>query len=170
MSEKHLVYLSLGSNVKPRMKYLFSAIDLLNKSAGKVLKKSDFYETESWGFSTEIPFVNNVVLLETSLSSMEILTKTQEIEKKLGREIKGKAYASRKIDIDILYYDDIIISGDKLTVPHPLMHKRKFVLIPLMEIAPDTIHPVFKKNTSELLDECDDNLSVIKLKTTADAL
>jgi 2-amino-4-hydroxy-6-hydroxymethyldihydropteridine diphosphokinase len=163
MSEKHLVYLSLGSNVKPRTEYLAAAIDLLKKSAGKVLKKSAFYETGSWGFVSETPFVNNVVLLETTLNATDLLKKTQEIERLLGREKKGKPYTSRKIDIDILYYDDSVINNGILTVPHALLQKRKFVLVPLAEIAPDTVHPVLKKSSLQMLDECDDNSLINKL-------
>ncbi len=170
MSEKHLVYLSLGSNIKPREKYLSAAMELLNKSAGKILRKSEFYETGGWGFQPETPFINNVVLLETELVATELLKKTQEIEKTLGRERKGKPYSSRKIDIDILYFDNMVIENETLTVPHPLLHMRKFVLVPLTEIAPEHIHPVLKKNTVELLKECNDGSEVTKLKTGADVL
>ncbi len=163
MLQNKLVYLSLGSNIHPRDFFLSEATRLLNETIGKIIKKSSIYETESWGFSSGIPFLNSIVILKTLLNPLDVLINTQKIEKTLGRTNKGKPYSSRKIDVDILYIDDEIIELENLTVPHPLMHKRRFVLMPLVEIIPNKIHPVLNKTSKEMLKNCPDNL-LVKIK------
>ena len=108
MAKTHLAYLSLGGNIENREGFLNEAVQLLNEKAGEILKKSSYYETESWGFDAVTPFLNSVVLLKTELSPQKLLNTIQDIEKTLGREKKGRPYASRKIDIDILYIDEKI--------------------------------------------------------------
>ena len=132
----HEVYLSLGSNLGDREANLHEAINLLQQRAGEVLRTSSFLETEPWGFQSPNRFLNAAVCLLTDLTPHQLLAVTQQIERDLGRTAKtrSRAYADRPIDIDILLYDDIQISTPELTIPHPLMHKRDFVMIPLKEV------------------------------------
>ena len=132
----HEVYLSLGSNLGDREANLHEAINLLQQRAGEVLRTSSFLGTEPWGFQSPNRFLNAAVCLLTDLTPHQLLTVTQQIERDLGRTAKtrSRAYADRPIDIDILLYDDIQLSTPELTIPHPLMHKRDFVMIPLKEV------------------------------------
>lgn len=130
-----IVYLSLGSNLGDREQTLDRAIEMLSERAGKVLRRSEYYYSEPWGFQSKNDFVNLCVALDTSLSPYQLLHITQEIEKTLGREEKtSTTYQDRTIDIDILLYEDFEIHSPTLTIPHPLMHQRDFVMIPLKEI------------------------------------
>ena len=132
----HEVYLSLGSNLGDREATLHEAINHLQQRAGEVLRTSSFLETEPWGFQSPNRFLNAAVCLLTDLTPHQLLTVTQQIERDLGRTAKtrSRAYADRPIDIDILLYYDIQLSTPELTIPHPLMHKRDFVMIPLKEV------------------------------------
>ncbi len=148
-----LVYLGLGSNVGEREEYIEQAVFLLGKVKGiTVTKRSSNVETEAEGVEDQPPFLNAAVEIETTLSPHKLLEATQEIEASLGRE-RGAEWGPRTIDIDILLYDDQIISEDKLQIPHPLMHERVFVLKPLMELAPDVLHPTLEKTISELYED-----------------
>ena len=121
---------------------------------GDVLALSGFYETEPWGFQSENTFLNAALRLETSLSPLELLKATQQIEVEMGRTQKSNGtYHDRIIDIDILLYDDLILQTPELTLPHPLMQDRRFVMEPLLEIAPSVVHPVFKKTVVSLMRE-----------------
>lgn len=134
----HTVYLSLGANIGDCRHTLNQAIRLLDASVGTVIRRSSFLETEPWGFRSSNMFVNAAVCLRTVMSPHEVLRATQGIEKQLGRTSKsaGGEYHDRPIDIDILLYDDIRIDTPGLCIPHPLMHRRDFVMIPLREIMP----------------------------------
>lgn len=146
-----IAYLSLGTNIGNKRKNLITAAALLAERVGDILALSDFYETEPWGFRSENIFLNAAVKIETSFSPQELLAMTQQIEKEMGRTEKSHgSYQDRIIDLDILMYDSSIIQTPELTLPHPLMHERKFVLEPLAEIAPDMIHPVIHKTISSL--------------------
>ena len=139
---KHLVYLSLGTNLGNKETNLRAAVQEIEKRIGRVVVLSAFYATEPWGFSSDNSFLNAACCVETFLTPFELLERTQAIERELGRTTKsvdGK-YADRLIDIDLLLYDDNILSSPTLTLPHPLMHQRDFVLKPMTEIAPDTIN------------------------------
>ena len=129
------------------------AILHIEKRIGHVDAQSAFYETEPWGFHSENKFLNSAVKVTTSLSPLQILEKTQQIEREMGRMHKsvGGQYSDRLIDIDILMYDDLVVQTDVLTLPHPLMHERLFVMEPLAEIAPRAIHPVFAETIENLL-------------------
>lgn len=132
----HVVYLSLGSNLGDRHATMRRAIDMLNAEAGTVDRQSSLLETEPWGFESANKFLNMCVRLLTTLTPEQLLLKTQDIEKRLGRTVKsvdGK-YHDRPIDVDMLMYDDVNISTPTLTLPHPHMHERDFVMIPLREI------------------------------------
>lgn len=146
------VYLSLGTNLGDKEQNLRMAVDKINGQIGKVVSLSAFYVTAPWGFDSQNSFLNAACCVETSLSVWEVLDATQLIEQKIGRKNKsvGGVYADRLIDIDILLYDDLIIDTDRLTLPHPLMTERDFVMKPLCEIASDVLHPVLNKPMCEL--------------------
>ncbi|MDO4692303.1 MAG: 2-amino-4-hydroxy-6-hydroxymethyldihydropteridine diphosphokinase [Porphyromonadaceae bacterium] len=152
---KHRIFLALGSNQGNRYELLERAISCLDKEVGQVLQTSSMIETEPWGFVSSSLFLNAVVELETELSPTALLDRTQDLEKELGRKEKSHngTYQDRPIDIDILLYDDLVLQSDRLTLPHPLMHKRRFVLEPLSQIAPEQIHPVLQCTATELLAE-----------------
>jgi len=156
------VYLSLGSNSSDRKKYLTKAKVLLEEKIGNLQLESSVYETNSWGYDDK-NYLNQVISIQTSCLPFDILAKTQLIEKLLGRknksyiDEKGKIiYSSRTIDIDILFYDDDIIKSENLTVPHPNLHLRNFVLVPLNEISPKLVHPILNKEVDSLLKSCED--------------
>ena len=147
-----IAYLALGTNIGNKRRNMITAAALLAERVGDVLALSGFYETEPWGFQSENTFLNAALQLDTSLSPLELLKATQEIEIEMGRTQKSNgAYHDRIIDIDILLYDNLVLQTPELTLPHPLMHGRLFVMEPLAEIAPNVIHPVFKKPVISLL-------------------
>lgn len=147
-----IAYLALGTNIGNRRRNMITAAALLAERVGDVLALSGFYETEPWGFQSDNTFLNGALQLETGLPPLELLKATQEIELEMGRTQKSNgAYHDRIIDIDILLYDDLILQTPELTLPHPLMHERQFVMEPLAEIAPNVIHPVFKKPVVSLM-------------------
>ena len=132
----HKVYLGLGSNLGDCRKNLERAIRLIGDRVGLVTRQSSFIETEPWGFESPHKFMNAVILCETTRSPREVLLLTQQIERDMGRMKKSVSggYADRAIDIDILLYDDVTIDEPDLKIPHPLMHQRDFVMIPLEEV------------------------------------
>ena len=137
-----------GSNLGNRLGYMERACDLICAEAGPLVVKSGIYETAPWGFHSENFFLNQAVVINTELSPFGLLDAIQEIEKRLGREReepdigKEKNYSSRTMDIDIIFYDDLVMEAGRLTIPHPLTCQRDFVLNPLKEIMPDFVHPV----------------------------
>ena len=148
-------YLSLGSNLGDKSGYLNKAIELLKERAGEVLAVSSFYETAPDGFISENSFVNIALSLDTKLDVYVLLDVCEEIEKELGRTTKSVNlnYSDRLIDIDILYFNNMQLATERLTLPHPRMHKRQFVLEPLAEIAPKFRHPITGMSTVKMLKE-----------------
>jgi len=150
------VYFSIGSNKGNRSQLINEAIDKIDISIGKVEQKSSIYETQSWGFKSN-NFFNVCLLIESSLSVESIFNKILKIEKDMGRLKSGNKYSDRCIDIDILFVEDIIVTSKNLIIPHPRLHLRKFVLTPMLDLAPDLIHPILNKSIKQLELECDDN-------------
>lgn len=136
MPEQHSVYLSLGSNIGERRRLLMEAIRLIGERVGRVEAVSDFIETEPQGFVSSFMFLNAALRLKTSLSPHELLHRLQVIERELGREQKSHdgIHYDRPIDLDILLYDELHITSDELSIPHPRMQERPFVLIPLEQV------------------------------------
>ena len=148
MTDKHKVYLGLGSNLGDREDIIRKAISLIGERVGLVIRQSSLIETEPWGFESDNKFLNGVILCETTLTPRQVLRATQKIERELGKLRKHSTrrhplsfiiyplsiYHDRPIDIDILLYDDLTIDEPDLKIPHPLMYERDFVMIPLKEI------------------------------------
>ncbi len=156
------VFLLLGSNMGNSLDFLDKAGMAIQEEVGKLIKSSSRYQTAAWGKTDQPDFINQVLKLETSLRPLEVLKTILGIERKLGRE-RTEKWGSRTIDIDILFYDQEVVASSELTIPHPYLQQRAFTLIPLAELEPDFVHPVFKKTVSELLDELESQLEVKKL-------
>ena len=154
------VYLIAGSNIDDRLLNLVRAEELIAQRIGNPIRTSHIFDTESWGYESVHSFYNQCFFLESVLKAEIILKEILGIERIMGRKRHGGSYADRIIDIDILFFNDEIISTKKLTIPHPKLHERKFVLVPLSEIAKDFIHPVFGKSIELILRDCDDKLNV----------
>jgi len=154
--------LHIGSNKGNRFENLQKSLEYIEENIGSIVNTSKIYETEPWGFESDEMFLNQVVVVETQFKPMDVLEKIKKIEKLMGREGSAKRYSSRTIDIDILFYENVIFSNDQLVIPHPLLHLRKFVLIPLVEILPDWVHPCMDMTIKELLEECTDD-SIVNL-------
>ena len=156
----HRAVLLLGSNQGDKARNLEEAIQLIVVNIGNVVLRSSVYETEPWGFESRDAFLNQALVVDTGLEPAKVMEAILGIEKQMGRERIVNIYSSRLIDIDILFYDQQIIEGPDLMVPHPLMQSRKFVLAPLNEIIPEFKHPVSGKKISQMLDQCEDTLKV----------
>ena len=158
---KHNVFLLLGSNLGDSLNNLMIASDKIADLIGTVNKKSSVYKTAPWGVTNQPDFLNQVINIETTLDPETLLDRILLIEEQLGR-IRVNKWDARLIDIDILFFDQEIIDSTRLTIPHPRISQRRFVLEPLNEIAPELIHPILKKKIHQLLEECADASSVIK--------
>lgn len=147
-----VVYVSLGSNLDDRVSYIQQAVKLLGESDDfKIVRTSTLYETEPWGLKEQNWFINAVIEAKTKLSATELLHHCQQVEQQLGRTRNGvPRWGERTIDVDILFYGKEIINLPELTVPHPRLQERAFVLVPLLELVPLLKHPVLNKSISEL--------------------
>ncbi len=156
------VYLLLGSNLGNRQLFLQDAARYIQKNAGKILKSSGIYETQSWGKTDAPDYLNQVLLMQTELPPQLLLAELLNIEIMLGRQ-RLERWGSRTVDIDILFYGEEIINESNLTVPHPELHNRRFTLEPLAEITPDLWHPILNKTVLSLKNELKDSLAVKKI-------
>ena len=158
-------YILFGSNQGDKEALLEQACTLINNRCGMLVERSSAYITEPWGFEAEEWFLNELLVVETELEPDELMDALLEIEKELGRvrHPKQKAYTSRTIDLDILYYGNQILNTEKVTVPHPRLHLRKFALLPLCEVIPDFLHPKLNLSQEELLQNCPDTSTVQQL-------
>jgi 2-amino-4-hydroxy-6-hydroxymethyldihydropteridine diphosphokinase len=162
MQYMNKVFLLIGGNMGDRLQNLHQAIALLAATCGPVTQQSAVYETAAWGKTDQASFLNQALLLNTLLTPQELITTILSVEEQLGRRRMEKN-GPRVIDIDIIFYNDLVMHEPHLTIPHPQLQNRRFVLIPLIEIAPDFVHPVLRKTLTELLSECRDDLAVNKL-------
>ena len=153
------VYIGLGSNINNRLALLYKAKYLIEEQVGHITKESKVYVTEPWGLENQAEFYNQVICVETEMKPTLILKTLLAIEVKMGR-VRALKWGARKIDIDILMIDDLVIEKTKLTVPHSRMQHRNFVLRPFAEIAPEIIHPIFKVSIQELLESTTDQKEV----------
>jgi 2-amino-4-hydroxy-6-hydroxymethyldihydropteridine diphosphokinase len=155
------VYLLIGGNMGDRLANLQAALILIEKEAGEIVLQSSIYETEAWGLKEQPAFLNQAVLIESQLSATTLLSILQKIEQSLGRK-REIPLGPRTMDIDIIYFNDIVLSENNLTIPHPSLQERNFVLIPLVEIAPLFMHPQLQLTNSQLLAICKDPSTVYK--------
>jgi len=153
------IFLITGGNIGDRNKNLETAAALVENRIGIIKKSSKIYQTDAWGITDQPAFYNQIHIVESELAAKEVLQKILKIEEEMGR-VRTIKNAARIIDVDILFFNDEIIKEQNLIVPHPQIINRRFVLVPLNEIVPHMVHPVFKKTISELLKACKDELNV----------
>ena len=156
-----LAYLLLGSNMGQSKALLANAADHIQQLIGPIQVQSSIYKSDAWGKEDQDPFLNQVLLVETPLSASDLLQSLLKIEQQMGR-IRSVKWGARIIDIDIVYFNNEIINEASLIVPHPKITDRRFVLLPIEEIAPDYLHPILLKSNTILLKECGDSLAVHK--------
>ncbi len=162
MSETKKAYLSIGSNLGKKLQNLQRAIFLIEEKIGIVSAVSKVYQSESWGFKAD-DFLNACLIVESPITPLELLDKILLIEKELGRERSNKnGYQSRSIDIDIIYFEKEIIENEQLTLPHPKLQERLFVLRPLADVAPQFYHPILNKDSRNLIQQCRDKSALKK--------
>lgn len=153
--------LILGGNLGDREKLILEAKLRLQQFVGEIVQESKIYETQAWGGQSNGNYLNQVVVLISELEPLQVLEKIQAIELELGRERQIK-WGDRTMDIDILYFGNQIIKSALLTVPHPYISKRKFVLVPLMDVLPEFIHPIHQRSHHDLLERLNDDLDVLE--------
>ena len=158
-------YILFGSNMGDKGSIFDQACLYINNRCGQVLQVSSPYESEPWGFETEEWFLNRMIVIKTRMNPEDLLRQLLEIERELGRERhpENEGYVSRTADLDIIYYGDRIILTELLTIPHPRLHRRRFALLPMCEVAPDMVHPVLGLTQRDLLARCSDTLLVKKM-------
>ena len=156
------VYIGFGSNIGDRLAHIQNAIHALSKTEGITLEKiSSVYKTDPVGYEAQAQFLNGVAAIQTHLPPLSLLHTLKNIETAIGRQHRIH-WGPREIDLDILIYGDLCLQTEKLVIPHPEMHRRRFVLAPLAEIAPDIVHPVFQETVQTLLEHLEDDKSVLK--------
>lgn len=158
-------YLLTGGNLGNRLAYLQQARDMIQQSCGNIVHSSAIYETAAWGLTDQPSFYNQALAVETALPPEKLMETLLSIEEKMGRSRTIKM-GPRTIDLDILLIDSLILNSSLLTLPHPYLQLRRFALMPLCEIAPGLVHPVFHKTISQLLEECADEGDVQKKSGT----
>lgn len=166
MGDSKNLYLLTGSNLGNREAFLRQAYIAIEAQVGNIINKSALYQTQPWGISDQPDFLNQALIVKTLLSPFAVLDAIKDIEKKIGRT-EVIRWGERIIDIDILFYEDKIVESPSLTIPHPRLHERNFVLAPLAEIAPDLKHPALGKTVAALLKESPD---VLKARRVGDSV
>jgi 2-amino-4-hydroxy-6-hydroxymethyldihydropteridine diphosphokinase len=156
------IFLLLGTNLGDRMSNLAGARRLIESFVGPIAKVSSVFETEAWGKTDQPSFYNQVIVIDTPNGPQQLLAKILSLEQSMGR-VREEKWGPRVIDIDILFFNDLIVNDDNLSIPHIGIPERRFVLEPLNEIAPDFFHPGLRKTVRELLQSCNDLSSVKKL-------
>ena len=156
------VYLSIGSNKGNRSVLINKAIDEIEKKVGIIISRSSIYQSKSWGFDSN-DFYNLCLIIDTDIMPKSLLINLKKIEKSMGREDVDGSYSDRFIDIDILFYDNITTDSEDLKIPHPKIEVRKFVLVPMLEIADDYVHPILNKTIKELYNDCSDQDIPLKI-------
>jgi 2-amino-4-hydroxy-6-hydroxymethyldihydropteridine diphosphokinase len=156
-------HLHLGSNQGDRKVQLARAIQMIEESIGPVLSSSAMYETDAWGKTDQNDFINIALEVEHYLTPNQLLKTVNKIEDQIGR-VRFEKWGPRLIDIDIIFMEDTIVDTKKLTIPHPLMHKRNFVLYPMVEIAADFIHPILNEQLSHILEDCEDETKARRIE------
>lgn len=159
----HKILLGLGTNLGNRELNLRNAQEEIEATGIKILDASGHFESSAWGYESRNSFLNMCIACQTSKEPEALLVKLKMIETAMGRTDSHGAYQDRIIDLDILFYDSIVLKTNDLIIPHPLLHERRFVLEPLMEIAPRKIHPLLKVTVEELLKTCTDDAPVKRL-------
>lgn len=159
------VYLGIGGNIGNKQTNFDNVYQIIEKELGEIIIASSIYETPPWGFQSDDAFWNSVIKIKTSYSPEELLEEIHLIEGKFGRKRGNERYSSREMDIDILYFDDIFIETENLIIPHPRIHQRKFVLVPLNEIAANLKHSLLRLTTIEMLENCMDESVILKVGT-----
>ena len=157
----HSVYLLLGANLGDTQRTFGLARRYVTERVGAIRLTSSLYESAAWGVTDQPTYLNQVLAVATYLTPAQVLAQTQAMEELLGR-VRTERWGARTIDIDLLFYDDLILETPALTLPHPLLHERRFTLLPLAEIAPDLVHPVLRETVFQLLAHCTDEGEVIK--------
>ena len=158
----HLAYIGFGSNIGDRLAHIQNAIHTLSQTEGITLKEiSSIYKTDPVGYEAQAQFLNGVAAIQTSLSPLSLLHTLKDIETAIGRQHRIR-WGPREIDLDILIYGDLCLRTEKLILPHSEMHLRSFVLVPLAEIAPNLVHPVFQETIQTILNRLEDSKSVLK--------
>ncbi|MBN9380076.1 MAG: 2-amino-4-hydroxy-6-hydroxymethyldihydropteridine diphosphokinase [Chitinophagaceae bacterium] len=158
----NIAYLLIGGNQGDRSAYLRKTIRQIGSLDVRIVRQSSVYETAAWGKTDQPAFLNQALILETSLDAPALLRQLLAIEEQMGR-VRTERYGARTIDIDMLFFNSAVIRLPELTIPHPEVARRRFALAPMDEIAPDYVHPVLRKTIHELLDQCPDKLEVKKL-------
>jgi len=158
------IFLGLGTNVAPKEAYLSEVKIAIEEEVGPIVRASSLYETAAWGKTDQSDFMNQVIEIRSQLSPIELLDTVLAIEKKMGR-VRVEKWAERIIDIDLLFYGQEMIQAPRLIVPHPFISVRNFVLAPLVEIAPDFIHPLAQQSISVLYQACPDQLGVRRIES-----
>ncbi len=158
----NIAYLLIGGNLGNRSANLQKAMQLIEQNCGQVVQTSAIYETAAWGLTNQPAFYNQALKIHTNLPPESLMDALLLIEKEMGR-VRTIKLGPRTIDLDMIFYNMLVLNSEKLVLPHPALSQRRFVLLPLFEIAPGFIHPVFQKNIEQLLKDCPDQLDVQKL-------
>ncbi len=161
--EDHQLYLCLGGNIGKKSQIFQKSLFFIENRIGRIEQSSPLFISPPWGFVAKEEFWNQVIVVVTMLTPPEVLREIRKIESYFGRNRESGRYLSRRMDIDILFYDQLILKTEELTIPHPLMEHRKFVLMPLAHISPGFLHPVTGKSVAQMVTDCDDPSEVREL-------